>query len=111
MYAALVPLVGPALVWLPVALAVGVEHGWLRGGGLALYGLLVVGTVDNVVRPLLAKRGLQLHPLCVFVGVFGGMLAFGFVGLFVGPLVVALMITVLDVYERHARCTRPHLPC
>jgi predicted PurR-regulated permease PerM len=101
LFAALLPLVGPALVWLPVALVVGVNQGWLRGGGLALYGLLVVGTVDNIVRPLLTRRGLQLHPLWVFVGVFGGVLAFGFVGLFVGPLVVALMITVLDVYERH----------
>jgi predicted PurR-regulated permease PerM len=102
LFAALIPLVGPALVWVPVAFVVGVQHGWLRGGGLALYGLLIVGTVDNVVRPLLTKRGLQLHPLLVFIGVFGGMLAFGFVGLFAGPLVVALMVTVLDVYERHA---------
>jgi predicted PurR-regulated permease PerM len=108
LFAALIPLVGPALVWLPVALVVGVGHGWLRGGGLALYGLLIVGTVDNVVRPLLTKRGLQLHPLLVFIAVFGGMLAFGFVGLFVGPLVIALMITVLDVYERHVSGDLPH---
>ncbi len=101
LFAALIPLVGPALVWAPVALVVALGHGWLRGGGLALYGLLIVSTVDNVVRPLLTKRGLQLHPLLVFIGVFGGMLAFGFVGLFVGPLVVALTVTVLDVYERH----------
>jgi predicted PurR-regulated permease PerM len=101
LFAALIPLVGPALVWLPVAVVVGIDRGWLHGGGLALYGLLIVGTVDNIVRPLLTRRGLQLHPLWVFIAVFGGMLAFGFVGLFVGPLVVALMITVLDVYERH----------
>lgn len=101
LFAALIPLLGPVLVWLPAALVVGVERGWLRGGGLALYGLVIVSTVDNVVRPLLIKRGLQLHPLWVFIAVFGGMLAFGFVGLLVGPLVVALMITVLDVYERH----------
>lgn len=101
LFAALIPLVGPALVWVPVAFLVGVQHGWLRGGGLALYGLLIVGTVDNIVRPLLTKRGLQLHPLLVFIGVFGGMLAFGFVGLFAGPLVVALTVTVLEVYERH----------
>ncbi|MBI5536501.1 MAG: AI-2E family transporter [Deltaproteobacteria bacterium] len=112
LFAGLVPLAGPALVWLPTALVVGVEHGWLRGGGLALYGLLVVSTVDNVVRPILTRRGLQLHPLAVFIGVFGGMLAFGFVGLFVGPLVVALMITVLNVYERHVggELSVPHRP-
>jgi predicted PurR-regulated permease PerM len=101
LFAALIPAVGPALVWLPVALVVGVGHGWLRGSGLALYGLLIISTVDNVVRPLLTKRGLQLHPLWVFIAVFGGLFAFGFIGLFVGPLMVALTVTVLDVYERH----------
>jgi predicted PurR-regulated permease PerM len=49
----------------------------------------------------LTRRGLQLHPLLVFVAVLGGALAFGFAGLFLGPLVIALVITVLDVYERH----------
>jgi predicted PurR-regulated permease PerM len=107
LFAALIPLVGPALVWLPAALVVGFEAGWLRGGGLALWGLLVVSVVDNIVRPLLTKRGLQLHPLLVFVAVLGGTLAFGFVGLFVGPLVIALVITVLDVYERHVAGREP----
>lgn len=100
-FAAFLPLVGPGLVWVPAAVVVAVTHGWLRGLGLAAYGLLVVSTVDNIVRPLLTRRGLQLHPLLVFVAVFGGVLAFGFVGLFVGPLVIALVVTVLDVYERH----------
>jgi predicted PurR-regulated permease PerM len=101
LFAALIPLVGPALVWIPAALVVGVGNDWLHGGGMALYGLLVVSTVDNIVRPLLTRRGLQLHPLLVFVAVLGGTLAFGLIGLFVGPLVIALVITVLEVYERH----------
>jgi predicted PurR-regulated permease PerM len=101
LFAALIPLVGPALVWLPVALVVGLDRGWSRGVGLALYGLGVVSTVDNIVRPLLTKQGLQLHPLLVFVAVFGGVMAFGIAGLFLGPLVVVLVVTTLDVYERH----------
>ncbi len=101
LFAALVPVVGPALVWLPVSVAVGLGHGWLRGIGLAIYGILVISAVDNVVRPLLTKRGLQLHPLLVFIGVFGGVISFGVAGLFLGPLVVALVVTVIEVYERH----------
>jgi predicted PurR-regulated permease PerM len=101
LFAALIPLVGPALVWLPASAVVWLQLGWLRGVGLVLYGLLVVSTVDNVVRPLLTRRGMQLHPLLVFVAVLGGTLAFGLVGLFVGPLVIALVITVLEVYERN----------
>jgi predicted PurR-regulated permease PerM len=100
-FAALIPLIGPALVWLPVSLAVGVGRGWPRGIGLAIYGLVIISTIDNVVRPLLTRRGLQLHPLLVFVAVFGGVISFGAAGLFVGPLVMALLVTMLDVYERH----------
>lgn len=110
LFAALIPLVGPALVWLPAAFVVWLQAGWLRGLGLVLYGLIIVSTVDNVVRPLLTKRGMQLHPLLVFVAVLGGTLAFGLVGLFVGPLVIALVITVLDAYERHVVSERPAPP-
>jgi predicted PurR-regulated permease PerM len=99
--AALIPLIGPALVWLPVGLVVGVDRGWLRGGGLLLWGIVVVSTIDNLVRPLLTRRGLQLHPLLVFIAVIGGLMEFGFAGLLVGPLVIALVVTVIDVYERH----------
>jgi predicted PurR-regulated permease PerM len=105
LFAALIPLVGPALIWLPVSIIVGFSRGWLRGGGLIVYGLLVVSTVDNIVRPLLTRRGMQLHPLLVFVAVLGGTLAFGLVGLFVGPLIIALVITVLEVYERNLGVT------
>ena len=79
----------------------------LRGGGLALYGLGVISTIDNVVRPLLTRRGLQLHPLLVFISVFGGVISFGFVGLFLGPLVVALVVSVLEAYERHVGEAQP----
>lgn len=101
LFAALIPVVGPALVWLPVSVAVGVTHGWLRGVGLVVYGVAIISTVDNVVRPLLTRRGLQLHPLLVFIAVFGGVISFGAAGLFLGPLVIALVVTVLEVYERH----------
>jgi predicted PurR-regulated permease PerM len=100
-FAALIPLVGPAIIWVPVSVAVGVTHGWMNGVGLAAYGLLVISTVDNIVRPLLTKRGLQLHPLLVFIAVFGGVISFGAAGLLIGPLVIALVVTLLDVYERH----------
>jgi len=104
-FAALIPLVGPALVWLPVSVAVGVSRGWPRGIGLMIYGLIIISTIDNVVRPLLTRRGLQLHPLLVFVAVFGGVISFGAAGLFIGPLVMALLVTMLEVYERHVEAS------
>ncbi len=98
--AALIPAVGTVLVWGPLALWLAVTGGWLRGLGLAAYGALVVGTIDNVVRPMLTRRGLQIHPLLVFFAVFGGVASYGAVGLFLGPLAVAIAVAFVDAWER-----------
>lgn len=97
--AALIPGIGSLLVWGPVSIVVGIEHGWLWGLGLALYGVLVISSVDNLLRPVLTRRGLRIHPLAIFIAIFGGIASFGLAGIFYGPLVIAIAITVLDVYE------------
>ena len=68
------------------------ETGW---GSFALVWSMVVMTLDNVLRPLLIKRGADLPLLLIFAGVIGGLLAFGLVGLFVGPVVLAVAYTLL----------------
>lgn len=82
---------GPTVLWLPAAL-------WLNANGstgwaifMAVWGLVVVGGADNVVRPLLIGRGVEAPMALIFLGVIGGLLSFGFLGLFIGPtlLVVA----------------------
>ncbi|WP_298394399.1 AI-2E family transporter [uncultured Azonexus sp.] len=82
--------VGPPLVWGGAAL-------WLYGDGqtgwaifMALYGLFIISSIDNVVKPLLMARGAGLSVLIVALGVFGGVLVFGFIGIFLGPVLLAL---------------------
>jgi predicted PurR-regulated permease PerM len=96
--AALLPMVGTALVWIPLAAWMAISQSWIRALILVAYGLLVIGTVDNIVRPLLTRRGLRENPLLIFLAVFGGLGTFGIAGLFLGPLIMALTITVLDLY-------------
>jgi predicted PurR-regulated permease PerM len=91
---ALVPMVGPALLWIPAAI-------WLAARGdtgyaifLALWGSVVVGLVDNLLRPLLISGRAEVPTLAVFIGVIGGLAAFGFIGLFVGPIVLGLLIAL-----------------
>jgi len=60
----------------------------------------VVGTVDNVVRPILIMKGADLPLLLIFTGVVGGLLAFGLVGIFVGPMVLAVAYTLLEAWVR-----------
>lgn len=83
--------VGPPLVWIPAALwlifAQG-ETGW--GIFLLAWGALVVSSVDNVLKPMIISRGSDLPFILVLLGVFGGVIAFGFIGVFLGPVLLAL---------------------
>lgn len=96
---ALLPVVGAFLVWIPagVYLLVIGEIGW--GIFLLLWGALVVSNVDNFVRPKLIGDRSGIHPLFVLVGVLGGVAAFGFIGLFLGPVLVGVTVSVLKVWE------------
>ena len=67
---------------------------------LAAWGVVVVGLVDNLVKPLLIKRGLEIHGAIVFFSLIGGLAAFGAIGLLLGPLVVALFLALLRIYQR-----------
>lgn len=87
--------VGPPLVWggAAVWLYNHGDHGWAIF--LALYGLLAISTVDNVIKPILISHSAHLPLLLVFLGVLGGALAFGFVGIFLGPTLLAVGLTLL----------------
>jgi predicted PurR-regulated permease PerM len=94
-FCSLVPLVGPALVWAPVA-------GYLFFVGrigaaifLIIWGTLVIGSADNVVRPLVVGNRVQAHPLLLLLVLLGGAQAFGILGLFLGPIVLSLITAVM----------------
>ena len=67
---------------------------------MAAWSLGVVSTVDNFIRPIFISEGSGAHILLVFMGVIGGLAAWGFLGLFLGPLILALFIFLLDSYRR-----------
>ncbi|HEX5660578.1 MAG TPA: AI-2E family transporter [Polyangiales bacterium] len=67
---------------------------------LAVWGVLVVGTVDNIIKPLLAKRGMHMHGAIVFFALIGGLTAFGTVGLLAGPLFVSFFLALVRIYQR-----------
>jgi predicted PurR-regulated permease PerM len=89
--------VGPALVLIPAVI-------WLYGSDGAIWGtlLLVISiialVIDNIIRPLFIKRGAALPLIMVFAGVIGGLVAFGIVGLFIGPVVLAITYTLLKAW-------------
>lgn len=88
--------VGPPLVWGGSALWLynHGDHGWAIF--LALYGLLGISTVDNVIKPLLISHSSHLPLLLVVLGVLGGAIAFGFIGIFLGPTLLAVGLTLIS---------------
>lgn len=86
--------VGPALVLIPAAIWLFMQEqaGW---GIFMIVWLLFVGTIDNFIRPILIKRGADLPLLLIFAGVIGGLLSFGIIGLFIGPVTLAVTYTLL----------------
>ena len=96
-FASLIPLVGTGLVWIPAA-------SWLLLSGQTWRGLVlvamgvVIGNVDNVLRPILLSGRAQMPTLVIFVSLLGGVSAFGFVGIVLGPLVTAVALALLESY-------------
>jgi predicted PurR-regulated permease PerM len=94
----IVPLFGTALVWVPVAVGLAMTGRVAAGIGLGVYGVLVIGTIDNLARPYLASRGkLQLSTFMVLVSMFGAVELFGGWGIIYGPLLVRLAKEALEV--------------
>jgi len=100
-FASFVPALGVGLVYVPMVVLLFLEGRHASALLLLAYSLIVIGLVmDYVVRPMLVKGRLTMHPLVIFVSIFGGVLLFGGVGLLLGPLVAAFLITVLRIYAR-----------
>ncbi len=97
---ALIPAVGAAVVCIAAALLLLATGHPVAAIVLATWGILVVGLSDNVVKPLLAKRGMHMHGAIIFFSLLGGLSVFGAVGLLLGPLAVAFFLAVLRIYER-----------
>lgn len=96
--AGILPMVGAALIWGPAGIWLIMQGRVGAGVFMLVWGVLVVGTVDNILRPILTKGQLEMHPLLVFLSIFGGLAAFGFAGIFLGPLFAALFLAAVRIY-------------
>lgn len=101
MVLALVPFTGAAAVWIPVSLYLYFfQNSTSAAIGLALYGLFVISTVDNIIKPLVLHGQSKLHPLLALLSVLGGIQALGPIGIIVGPMAVVFLQTILKILQR-----------
>jgi predicted PurR-regulated permease PerM len=98
-FVSLVPIVGAFLVWVPMSAYLILSGHTTRGILLLAVGGLVVSSIDNVLKPAIIRGRTNMHPLLVFLSVLGGMEAFGFLGVLLGPLAVALFLSFLNFYR------------
>ncbi len=102
-FLSLLPAVGAALVWAPVAIYLMATGSLGAGIGLLLYGTLVIGLVDNVLRPLLVGKDTKMPDYVVLLSTLGGMAVFGINGFVIGPLIAAMFIAVWDIVAAERR--------
>jgi predicted PurR-regulated permease PerM len=105
----MVPVVGATLIWLGAAV-------WLYQGGqpgwaifMVLWGMFGISSVDNIVKPILISRTASLPLLLILIGVFGGVLVFGFIGLFLGPTLLALGQVLIREWLDHPEDESPSI--
>lgn len=101
----LLPMVGAAAVWVPAAIYLFISasmgaRGYFGPIFLTIWGVLVISLIDNIVRPWAMKGKAQLPAIPLLFAVIGGLQAFGFVGLVIGPLVFSLLMTIIEIYKK-----------
>jgi predicted PurR-regulated permease PerM len=99
----LVPVVGSAAIWLPASIILIVSGHWIKGLILIGLGAGVIGMADNIVRPYVISGQANFHPLHIFFALLGGVQAFGILGLFVGPVILAIAQVLFSLIREEMR--------
>jgi predicted PurR-regulated permease PerM len=94
----IIPAIGPGLIWLPAGIVLIASGQTGAGVGLILFCAIVVGSIDNVLRPIMVGRDTEMPDLMIFLSTLGGISMFGISGVVIGPLIAAVFLTIWDIY-------------
>ena len=94
----IIPSIGSALVWGPACAILMLQGNIGAGVGLLAFCAIVVGSLDNLLRPILVGKDTKMHELMIFFGTLGGIMMFGITGIFIGPLIASLFVTIWELY-------------
>jgi predicted PurR-regulated permease PerM len=102
----LLPAVGAAMVWGPVAIYLMTTGSIWSGIGLVVWGVLVIGLVDNVLRPVLVGKQTRMPDWLVLIATLGGLAVFGLNGFVIGPVIAAVFIAAWEIFTQAKRARR-----
>ena len=105
-----IPIVGPSPIWIPVSIYIFATNSLTIGIIYLLYNLLIVSTVDNILRTYLLSRKISMSPALILLGMIGGLFLFGIMGLIIGPLTLAYLITYWHVFKDGIKYKPPKTP-
>ena len=97
----IIPAVGSFLVWFPAGIIMFALGNIWQGVFIILFGSIVIGMIDNLLRPPLIGKDIQMHPLIVLFSTLGGLAIFGISGFVIGPIIAALFLSVLSIYDHY----------
>jgi predicted PurR-regulated permease PerM len=97
-FLAFIPIIGPTIVWIPLGIIQILNGNLWKGILLMIVSCAVLSSIDNFLRPVILKDRIQLHPLIIFFAILGGINAFGFNGIILGPMIMIIFLTVFDLF-------------
>jgi predicted PurR-regulated permease PerM len=103
----IVPVLGAFIIWIPAAILLVLDGSWIRAVILAAWGGIVVGSIDNVLRPMFVGNRLRLHTIPAFMSIVGGLLLFGAPGFILGPLAGTLTMLIVEFWLRRQAPRQP----
>jgi predicted PurR-regulated permease PerM len=95
---AVIPMLGSSIVWVPAALFLALEEHWGSALILTFWGVLIISTIDNLLRPIFVGNRLKLHTVLAFLSVLGGLILFGAAGIILGPIILTITIALLEIW-------------
>ncbi|HET8645324.1 MAG TPA: AI-2E family transporter, partial [Vicinamibacteria bacterium] len=98
-FAAVIPILGSPLAWVPAGLYLLLTGATGKGIGLLIYGAVIISGIDNVIKPMILKGAAQIHMMFAFLSILGGVYAFGPKGIIVGPMVLSLVLSAYRIYR------------
>ena len=109
-FCALIPAIGTAIIWLPASLYLILsgyftQNYWVMGKGIGLffYGLFIISTIDNILLATIVRAKTKVNQMMVIIGVIGGAAMFGFIGIFIGPILLPLLVTYFETFKERFR--------
>jgi len=97
----IIPVLGSFIVWLPAGIIMLAFGSLWQGLVILLFGSIVIGNIDNILRPVMVGKDIQMHPLLVLFSTLGGILAFGVTGFIIGPIIAALYMAMVSIYHHY----------